>query len=214
MPLRLIIADDHPLLVNGLISVLQEMEDVQVLEPAINGRQLLERLQKHPADIALVDLNMPLLDGIATLKILNKNFPAVKVIVFTNYHQPKLIQEIKNLGAKGYLLKTSNSVTLKEAISAVAAGKTYFGDEIKTPSIPSQFEDDFTRKYQITKREVEILRMIAKGCTTKQIGERLFVSEFTINAHRRNICRKLNIYTPVGLVNFAREHGLVGENEK
>lgn len=209
MPLRLIIADDHPLLVNGLIQVLQELDNVQVLEPALNGRQLIDRLHEAPADIALVDLNMPQMDGIATLKVLQKDFPALKVIVFTNYHQPKLVSEIKKLGAKGYLLKTSNSIIVKEAVMAVAGGKMYFGDEAAAPSTPEQFEDVFIKKYQITKREIEILRMIAQGYTTREIGESLYVSEFTINAHRRNICRKLNIYTPVALVNFAREHGLV-----
>lgn len=209
MPLRLIIADDHPLLINGVIAVLEEIPDVEILEPASNGRQLIDRLGKTPADIALVDLNMPQLDGIATLKILNTAFPTLKVIVFTNYHQPKLIDEIKALGARGYLLKTSDSFTVKEAISRVAIGKTYFPED--HPVIPDNFsfEDEFTKKYQITKREIEILRMITHGLTTKQIGERLFVSEFTINAHRRNICRKLDIYTPVGLINFVREHGLV-----
>lgn len=209
MSLRLIIADDHPLLVNGLIAVLQEMEGVQVLDPAINGRQLIDRLREAPADIALVDLNMPQLDGIATLKILQKDFPALKVIVFTNYHQPKLVNEIKKLGAKGYLLKTSNSIIVKEAVMAVASGQTYFGEESSAGPDTEKFEDIFLKKYQITKREIEILGMIAQGYTTKEIGESLYVSEFTINAHRRNICRKLNIYTPVGLVNFAREHGLV-----
>jgi DNA-binding NarL/FixJ family response regulator len=209
MPLRLIIADDHPLLVNGLVSVLREMDDVEVLAPASNGRQLLEQLQKTPADIALVDLSMPQMDGIATLKVLNREFPALKVIVFTNYHQPKLVSEIKTLGAKGYLLKTSNSATVKEAVASVANGGFYFDVEPSpAPPASNEFIDDFTKKYQITKREVEILRMIAQGLTSKQIGERLFVSEFTINAHRRNICRKLNIYTPVGLLNFSREHGL------
>lgn len=209
MALRLIIADDHPLLVNGLIAVLQEMEDVQVLEPAINGRQLIDRLRETSADIALVDLNMPQLDGIATLKILHKDFPSLKVIVFTNYHQPKLVNEIKKLGAKGYLLKTSNSLVVKEAVMAVAIGNTYFGEEEPASPVSVQFEDIFLKKYQITKREIQILGMIAQGYTTKEIGESLYVSEFTINTHRRNICRKLNIYTPVGLVNFAREHGLV-----
>lgn len=209
MPLRLIIADDHPLLVNGLITVLEEMENVEILTPAANGRQLIEQLRKTPADIALVDLNMPQMDGIATLKILHIEFPALKVIVFTNYHQPNLITEIKNLGAKGYLLKTNNSVTVKEAILTVASGKLFFQTESEPAVAPTQFEDDFTKKYQVTKREVEILRLIAQGYTTRQIGEQLYVSEFTINAHRRNICRKLNIYTPVGLLNFAREHGIV-----
>lgn len=209
MRLRLIIADDHPMLVNGLVAVLREMDEVEVLEPAFNGRQLIERLRKSPADIALVDLNMPQMDGIATLKVLSKEFPDLKVIVFTNYHQPKLISEIKSLQAKGYLLKTSNSLTVKEAIETVASGKTYFQEEVPPAPTSSEYTDEFTKKYQITKREVEILQMVARGFTTKQIGEKLFVSEFTINAHRRNICRKLNIYTPVGLLNFAREHGLV-----
>lgn len=209
MALRLIIADDHPLLVNGLIAVLEEIENVQVLAPASNGRQLVEQLRKTPADIALVDLNMPQLDGIATLKILSKEFPSLKVIVFTNYHQPNLISEIKSLGAKGYLIKTSNSITVKEAIATVAAGKTFFTDEMPIPEASAQFVDDFVKKYQVTRREVEILRLIARGLTTKKISEELFVSEFTINAHRRNLCRKLNIYTPVGLLNFAREHGIV-----
>jgi DNA-binding NarL/FixJ family response regulator len=210
MSLRLIIADDHPLLVNGLIAVLAEMENVEILEPAANGRQLVEQLRRTPADIALVDLNMPQLDGIATLKILHTEFPALKVIVFTNYHQPNLIAEIKSLGAKGYLLKTSNSVLVKEAIMIVAGGQNFFQTEAPpAPASSTQFDDDFTKKYQVTRREVEILRLIARGLTTKQIGEQLYVSEFTINAHRRNICRKLDIYTPVALLNFAREHGIV-----
>ncbi|RRB02594.1 response regulator [Larkinella rosea] len=209
MALRLLIADDHPLLVDGLISVLEEIEDVLVLEPVSNGRQLIDRLRKLVVDVILLDLNMPHLDGIASLKIIKTEFFHVKVIVFTSYDQPKLIREIKTLGAEGYLLKTSNSTTLKKAIATVAAGKTWFPEtavESPEPEIPA---DDFIKKYQITKREVEIIRMIAEGLTTKQIGDRLFVSEFTINSHRRNICRKLNIYTPVGLLNFAKEQGLV-----
>jgi DNA-binding NarL/FixJ family response regulator len=209
MALRLLIADDHPLLVDGLVSVLEEIEDVLVLEPVGNGRQLIDRLKKLVVDVVLLDLNMTLLDGIASLKIIKTEFARVKVIIFTSYDQPKLIKEIKALGAEGYLLKTSNSTTLKKAILEVAAGQTWFPESIvESPELDVQ-TDDFVKKYQITKREVEIIRMIAEGLTTKQIGDRLFVSEFTINSHRRNICRKLNIYTPVGLLNFAKEQGLV-----
>ena len=209
MALRLLIADDHPLLVDGLVSVLEEIEDVLVLEPVSNGRQLIDRLRKLVVDVILLDLNMPHLDGIASLKIIKTEFLRVKVIVFTSYDQPKLIKEIKALGAEGYLLKTSNSTTLKKAIVAVAAGQLWFPETAAESSDADVPTDDFVKKYQITKREVEIIRMIAEGLTTKQIGDRLFVSEFTINSHRRNICRKLNIYTPVGLLNFAKEQGLV-----
>jgi two-component system NarL family response regulator len=208
MPLRIIIADDHPLLVEGLTSVLQEIKDVEVLEPSANGRVLIEQLRKTAADLVLLDLNMPKLDGIDTLKILKKEFPLLKIIVFSSYNQPKLIREIKNLGAAGYLPKSSTSVVIKEAVTAVFAGHTWFHDQLPEP--PSkQLEDDFTKKYQITKREIEIIRMIAAGLTTREISEKLYLSEFTINTHRRNIGRKLNIYTPVGLLNFAKEQGLI-----
>jgi DNA-binding NarL/FixJ family response regulator len=211
MALRILIADDHPLLIDGLMRVLEEIEGVRLLEPVANGRQLLARLQEEPADLVLLDLQMPQLDGLETLKILRDRFPKCKVLVFSNYQQPKLIREVRNHGARGFLPKSSTSLVLKEAVTVVAAGGTWFVDSGEAPPAGKEdgFVDDFMRKYQITSREVEILRKIATGLTTREIGEQLFVSEFTVNAHRRNICRKLNIHTPGGLVSFAREHGLV-----
>src|SRR5262249_19466238 len=158
------------LLVNGLITVLQEMGDVQVVGSACGGRQLIDMLRTQSIDLVLLDLNMPQLDGIATLKIIRKEFPQLKVIVFTNYHQSRLISEIKKLGANGYLLKTSNSLILKDAIRAVAKGDTYFVDESNIVETTSLFLDDFVKTYQVTKREVEIMKMIAAGLTTKQIS--------------------------------------------
>jgi len=211
MPLKIIIADDHPLLVDGLRRVLEEMEDVEVMEPVGNGRQLLLRLRESPVDMVLLDLQMPQLDGLETLRILQKEFPRLKVVIFTNYNQQKLLREARNLGAGGYLSKSCTSQELKEAVRTVEDGGTWFPKESPAAAddSPSIFVNDFMKKYQITQREVEIIRKIAQGYTTKEIGEQLYVSEFTVNAHRRNICRKLDIYTPVGLVNFAKEHGLV-----
>jgi DNA-binding NarL/FixJ family response regulator len=209
MPLKIIIADDHPLLVEGLRRMLEEMEEVEVPEPVNNGRQLLARLREQAVDMVLLDLHMPQLDGLETLKILQKEFPALKILIFTNYNQRKLLREARNLGARGYLLKNCTSQTLKEAVLTVSDGGTWFQEDEARGAEEPHFTDDYMRKYQITQREVEIIRKIAQGFTTKEIGEQLYVSEFTVNAHRRNICRKLDIYTPVGLVNFAKEHGLV-----
>jgi DNA-binding NarL/FixJ family response regulator len=208
MPLRIIIADDHPLLIDGLRKVLEEMDDIEVLEPVNNGRRLITRLRQTSADMVLLDLHMPQLDGIETLKILRREFPQLKVLVFTSYNQPKLLREIRALGAMGCLYKNSGSVVLKEAVRTVAGGGTWYQEETPAPA-SEHFTDDFMKKYQVTQREMEILRKIAEGYTSKEIGKQLYVSEFTVNAHRRNICRKLDIYTPVGLVNFAKEHGLV-----
>ncbi len=206
--MRLLIADDHPLLVSGVSAVLAELPDVELLEPVENGRQLLDRLHKTPVDLVLLDLNMPKLDGIAALKTIKADFPQTKVIIFTSYDQPKLIREIRALGAEGYLLKNSPAPVLKEAIATVAAGGTWLAEEKPGATTPPGLVDDFMRKYGLTTREVEIIRMVGRGLTTKIIADRLFVSEFTVNAHRRNICRKVGVDTPVGLLNFAREQGL------
>jgi DNA-binding NarL/FixJ family response regulator len=209
MALRIVIADDHPLLVDGLKRVLEEIEGVEVPACTDNGLQLLGILRHAPADMVLLDLHMPKLDGIDTLKILKKEFPKLKVIVFTNYNQPKLIKEIKMLGAEGFLLKNSASATIKEAVRSIADGGFWFQDAVPQKPASSLFTNDFMRKYQLTERETEIICKVAEGFTTKEIANQLFLSEFTVNTHRRNIGRKLNIYTPVGLLNFAKVHGLV-----
>lgn len=209
--MKIIIADDHPLFAEGLKAILGESSNnVEVIAIAGNGRVLIDCVHQHQADMVLMDLNMPGMDGVDTLRILKKDFPSVKVLVLTSYFQPELVREVKILGADGYMLKNSTITQLREAIEAVAGGNTWFTAETTAvPSDSSYFLDDFMKKYQLTRREVEIIRMIGHGFTTKEIGDKLFVSEFTINAHRRNISRKLNIHTPVGLLNFAKEQGLI-----
>jgi DNA-binding NarL/FixJ family response regulator len=209
MLFKIIIADDHPLLVDGLKKVLEEIDGVQVVSTANNGLELISILRKTAADLVLLDLQMPKLDGIDSLKIIKKDFPKLKVIVFTNYGQPKLIKEIKAIGAHGYLLKDSTSSIIKEAVNAVASGNTWFREMHIAKEPPALLVNDFMKKYKLTDRETEIIGKIAEGLTTKDIAAQLFVSEFTISTHRRNICRKLNIYTPIGLLNFAKEHGLI-----
>lgn len=206
---KLIIADDHQLLIEGLISILTEVKDLEILEPVNNGNQLINSLIKSHADIVLLDLNMPKLDGIKTLPVLRRDFPDLKVIILTNYDQPQLIEEVRKLGAHGYLLKNSSSFILKDAITKVLNGEFYFEDKVLPEKDNSHyFIDDFMKKYQLTKREVEIIKMIAKELTSKEIGDSLFISEFTVSTHRRNIMKKLNSKNVAGLLKFARQHGL------
>lgn len=210
--MRLLLADDHPLLLDGLQSVLSDLPDTDLLPPVSNGHQLLDYLHLHPVDVVLLDLNMPKTDGLTALKLIRRDFPTVKVIVFTSYNQPQRIREVQALGAMGYLLKTTDAPTLKTAVQQVWTGQPWFPTlqpidiNLAGGDLPN---DAFMQKYQLTKREVEIIQQIVAGLTTKQIADALVVSEFTVNAHRRNIARKLGIDTVVGLVNFAREQGLV-----
>ena len=205
--MRLLLADDHPLLIDGLLSVLADLPDTDLLPPVSNGHQLLDYLHLHPVDVLLLDLNMPKIDGLTALKQIRRDFPTVKVIVFTSYNQPQRVREVQALGGMGYLLKSTDAPTLKTAVQQVWAGKPWF--PMLQPVAVVSPSDAFTQKYQLTKREVEIIQQISSGTTTKQIADTLSVSEFTINAHRRNIARKLGIDTAVGLVNFAREQGLI-----
>ena len=208
--LRLIIAEDHQLLIEGLISILSEVEGLTLLKPVNDGKQLIDSLRSTNADMILLDLNMPNMDGIKTLEVLKRDFSNIKVIVLTNYNQPQLVDKIKKLGADGYILKSSASTILKEAISKVARGETYFEQSLDSENDNHYFIDDFMKKFQLTRREVEIIRMIEKELTSKEIGDNLFISEFTVGTHRKNIMRKLDVKNIAGLMKIAQQFGIEG----
>lgn len=209
--LRLIIAEDHQLLIEGLISILSEVDGLTLLKPVNDGRQLINSLGSNKADMILLDLNMPNMDGIKTLEILKRDFSDIKVIVLTNYDQPQLVEKIKKLGADGYILKSSASAVLKEAISKVAMGGSYFEQSLD-PQVQSNdyFLDDFMKKFKLTRREVEIIKMIEKELTSKEIGDNLFISEFTVGTHRKNIMKKLDVKNIAGLMKIAQQFGIDG----
>jgi DNA-binding NarL/FixJ family response regulator len=210
MPIEIIIADDHPMLLEGLSAILGKIEGIKILATVADGRSLIDSLQQYDPDLVLLDLNMPQMNGIDTMKMLQERFTELKVIILSSYYQPELLKEIKSLGARGYLPKSSSVPVLQRAIETVAHGGFWFEDEQNTvPEVSPYFIDSFMKKYLLTKREVEIIKMIGNGLSSREISEKLFVSEFTINTHRRNISRKLNIHTPVGLIKFAREQGLI-----
>jgi len=207
---RLIIADDHQLLADGLVAVLREAAEWDILVPVNNGRELLDRLAETPVDVVLLDLNMPHLDGIKTLEIIKEQYPAIKVLVLTNYNQPQLLAEVRKLGADGYLLKNASGDVLKAALRSVQAGVPYF-ETLVPQDVPvaAYFLDEFMKKYHLTKREVQIIKMVGSELTSKEIGTELSISEFTVNTHRKNILRKLELKNTTGLLNFAKQHGIL-----
>ena len=203
-------ADDHQLLLQGISSVLKEVEDLSVVATAANGFEVLEAVPRYQPHLVVLDLNMPHYDGLKCLQELKKNYPSIKVLILSNYSQPELLDEVKRLGADGYLNKNSASAELKGAVLEVLSGKKYYPavDEARPLAEDSFFFDDFLKKYQLTRREVEIIRFISHGLSTKEIADKLFLSEFTISTHRKNILRKLDTKNIAGLVHFARQHQL------
>lgn len=209
--LKLIIAEDHRLLIEGLISILSEVEGITLLEPVNDGIKLVKSLRSNPADLILLDLNMPNMDGIKTLEVLKREFPTIKVIVLTNYNQPQLVDKVKKLGADGYILKSSASTILKQAITMVARGESYFEQSLESETDSNHFFiDDFMKKFRLTRREVEIIKMIERELTSKEIGDNLFISEFTVGTHRKNIMRKLEVKNIAGLIKIAQQFGIDG----
>ncbi|OSZ81429.1 hypothetical protein CAP36_09405 [Chitinophagaceae bacterium IBVUCB2] len=211
MKTKIILADDHQYLLEGIRVILQEMPSVEIVATAQNGFELMDAVAQQQPSLVLLDLNMPGYDGLQCLQKIKTNYPAVKVLVLTNYNQPELVEEVKRMQADGYLVKNSSATQLKDAIATIVDGKKHFPAAVELIPLAddSFFFDDFLKKYQLTKREVEIIRMICKEMTTKEIAVQLYLSELTINTHRRNILRKLEVKSVAGLMNFARQNQLL-----
>ncbi|MEO7446277.1 MAG: response regulator transcription factor [Ferruginibacter sp.] len=211
MHYKIVLADDHQFLLEGIQNIINTMPALTTVATVNNGIDLMTVVAKENPDLVIMDLNMPGLDGLQCLEKIKSGYPGVKVLVLTNYNQPELVAEVNKMEAEGFLVKNSSAVELKTAIEAILAGGNYFPQEKELNKIPedSFFFDDFLKKYQLTKREVEIIKMISREKSTKQIAADLFVSELTVNTHRRNIFRKLEISNVVSLVNFARENQLM-----
>ena len=211
MRYKIILADDHQFLLEGITTVLKDMPVVDIVATAQNGFELMEAVQLHKPALVILDLNMPGYDGLQCLQKIKEGFTDIKVLVLTNYNQPELVEEVKKMNADGYLIKNSSASQLKMAIEDILADKKHFplSSELKIIPDNSPFFDDFLKKYQLTKREVEIIRLICREMSTKEMAATLFLSDLTINTHRRNILRKIDVKNVAGLINFAKENHLL-----
>lgn len=208
---RLILADDHQFMLEGVQSILKEDTLLDIVATAQNGHQLIDAVIREKPDLVLLDLNMPGYDGLQCLEKIKQEFPGIKVLILSNYSQPDLINKVKKMQADGYLAKNSSANELRDAIRTVLSGGYYFQQMEESPVITenSYYFDEFLKKYQLTKREVGILRLVCQEMTTKEIASALFLSELTVNTHRRNILKKLSVKNVAGLVNFAKQHNIL-----
>lgn len=208
---KIVLADDHQFLLEGIMNVLKELPALEIVAAVNNGVDLMDAVEKYAPQLVILDLNMPGYDGLQCLQKIKADTPQIKVLVLTNYNQPELAEEVRKMKANGFLVKNSSAAVLKEAIEMILTGKEYFPDAADLKTIPddSYFFDDFLKKYQLTKREVGIIQLVCKEMSSRQIADSLFLSELTVNTHRRNILRKLEIKNVAGLINFAKENLLL-----
>lgn len=218
-PIRTMIADDHPMFAEGLAMILNSRPTSHFDVAAVvdRGDKVVQMLRRTKPQLLLMDMNMPGQDGLEVLQEVRKgHFKDLKIIILTMYNDIKLAKEVLHTGASGYVLKTSDASTILHAIDEVLENGTFVSDEVglngytmpKTPE-DNRFLDKFISKHSLTKREVEILKLIAQAKSNRQIGAELFISEQTVTVHRKNIMRKLNCNNATSLMKMAYEVGLI-----
>ena len=206
--IKIIIADDHNLFIDGLKLLLKDETDMHVVETVNDGKELLDILPPATVDLVLLDINMPKLNGLETMKFLKQSFPNLKVIMLSTYNADHLVEKAKTLGANGYLLKTTNKEELLQTIRLVYNGHSCF--PYRQPGHKNEFDanDSFLKQFNLTKREVEILHLIKDNLTNQQIADKLFLSVYTVETHRKNVMQKIGLKTPSALMRFIIEHNL------
>ncbi len=209
--ISVLLVDDHQIIIDGLKSLLSNSGEIAVVGEANNGRETLRILDLMGIDIVLLDIDMPVLNGIDTLKEIRRLGSAVKVIILSMHNEAGMIKSLINLGANGYLLKSSSQEEVVSAIRKVAAGQSYFSTEV-TLSLLNKPQNKLHFDQQtelLTDRETEIVRLIAEGFSNKEIGEKLFISHRTVDTHRTNLMKKLNVSNIAGLISYAIKNGMV-----
>lgn len=209
--IKIVIADDHRIFIDGIKALLKDINDIIITGDAENGEQLIEQVAIHKPDIVLTDIQMPVKNGIEATKEIIKRFPEIKVIALTMMNESVFIKKMLEAGAFAYILKTVDKDELINVIRKVAAGEKYFSVEI-TNQLINNFSGKSTStplSETLTKREKEILILIAEGLTDKEIAEKVFLSPLTIITHRKNILSKLGLRNKAELTRFAISHNLI-----
>ncbi len=210
-PIRVLIADDHQILAEGLAQNLNHIEDIEVIFLANNGREVLDYLDKQPVHVVLMDIDMPILNGFEATKEIRLKHPSVFVIALSMHLNINYAKKIMKLGANGYLLKDVKSEEIVHAIRQVNSGKKYLDHQIAQRMV---LADDPAESWipTLTKREREILKLIAGEKTNQEIAESLFISLSTVEFHRKNLLRKFNVKNSIGLVRAALQFDLLNDD--
>ncbi|MET4129618.1 response regulator transcription factor [Roseovarius sp. MBR-6] len=204
-PIRVVIVDDHPMVVEGIQSILESYDDVEVIAAFCNGQDIIDRVAELAPDVILLDLNMPGLGGLSTTEILLERRPGTRILILSMHDSPEYIASALSHGALGYVLKDVPTEEIKCAIDAVMTGERYLCTGAQGSLAPFTPPD----REQLTNREQTILLQLAQGKSNKEVALALDISVRTVETHRKNIKRKLGISSTAGLTRYAMEHGVL-----
>ena len=205
--IKVYIVDDHAVVIEGIYSLLQKEKDIEMAGYASNAANCLQYFSSHTADVILMDISLPDMNGVDLCKLIKKNYPGIMVLALSTFNQGTYIRKMMESGASGYLLKNAARHEIIDAIKVVVKGKTYLsfdaGQALKSGT------EQLNSIPPLTKREKEVLTAVAEGLTNMQIAEKLFISVDTVESHRKNLHAKLNVKNTAMLVRFALENDLL-----
>jgi|SRR5688572_6105677 len=214
--INLVLVDDHKIIRDGIKAFLRE-DDINIVGEAGNGRELLNLLAETQADVVLLDINMPEMDGYETTKAIKEQFPEVKVLVLSMLDHEKYVQQMFDAGAMGYTLKNIGQEELVHAIRMVAGGNKFISTEVALTFLnklrnimpASAWQNHEKKPSDLSAREIEVLKLIAEGMTNAEIADKLFTSKRTIESHRQNIIEKTQVKNTAALIKYALNNGLI-----
>lgn len=216
--IRILIADDHPIVAEGIQNTLTNTDEFSIVDTVKNGQEAIDILRNTEVDILLLDIEMPIMNGVECMKQINQFKLDIKVIIFSMYQKPSIVKRLIELGVKGYILKTLEKDEFILALKKVHNGKEYFDSDI-IKSLAGQEDASskelvhFTEKSdiieQLSKRELEVIILISKGFTNKQVGEKLFLSHKTVDGYRTKAMKKIGVNNTAGLIRFTFQNGLL-----
>jgi DNA-binding NarL/FixJ family response regulator len=214
---KILIADDHQLIIDTLTLLLKDAPDMDVLEEANNGEEVMQILQRRKVDLVLMDIEMPELDGIEATKLIRAKYPDVKVMALSGTKEKKTITKMLDAGAAGFVLKNCTKDELISAIRKIARGSKYFSSDVSEALMDIMAESKEKQKSvtaviqrdQLTPREIEIIKLLAEGMSSPDIAKKLFRSSRTIDTHRTNIMKKIGVHNIAGLIKYAIQNGII-----
>jgi len=212
LPINLLVADDHQLIIDGLIKILETEKTIGEIYSANNGREAVDKVSTHNIDCVIMDINMPVLNGLEATKLIKKERPEIKVIVVSMFCDASIVSKMMKAGADAFINKDTGKSELLKAIDKVMNDEKYISSEISVNLFTHLNDPNVTNtenEKHLTAREIEIIRYIAEGLTNHEIADKLFLSPVTIDTHRKNILAKLHLKNSAALVKYAADHKLL-----
>jgi DNA-binding NarL/FixJ family response regulator len=205
--IKILLVDDHRIVLDGLKSLFTDDHDFEITAAVSSPNEALEKMENRVPDILLTDYTLPEMNGLELSEAVKTKYPTVKRVILSMHDEGHLVRQVMKAGVDGYLLKSIQQTELKNALKQIMSGLPYISPEITKQLITGLSSEG--KQELLTEREQEILRLIVKEFSNKQIADKLFISERTVETHRKNIFRKTNPSSLVGLVKFAFEHNIV-----